>query len=70
VVNAQEARSPIPKTRRQRRVDALLTVTDVDSADLAGATVSITGNFQSGQDVLGFVNRTGSAVAMSQQQAF
>jgi hypothetical protein len=37
-------------------VDAGLTVTDVDSATLASATVTITGNFRAGEDVLGFVN--------------
>jgi hypothetical protein len=37
-------------------IDTGLTVTDADSTNLTGATVSITGNFASGQDVLGFVN--------------
>ncbi|HEX8964521.1 MAG TPA: cadherin-like domain-containing protein [Rhodocyclaceae bacterium] len=37
-------------------VDAGLTVADVDNATLASATVSITANFQSGQDVLAFTN--------------
>jgi hypothetical protein len=40
-------------------VDAGLTVTDVDSANLSSATVTITGNFQSGQDVLAFTNQNG-----------
>jgi Ca2+-binding RTX toxin-like protein len=40
-------------------IDAVLTVSDVDSANLAGATVAITSNFQSGQDVLGFANQNG-----------
>jgi len=30
-----------------------------DSATFAGATVSITGNLQPGQDVLGFANQNG-----------
>lgn len=37
-------------------IDPALTVTDSDSATLASATVSITANFQAGQDVLGFTN--------------
>ncbi|HWI84078.1 VCBS domain-containing protein, partial [Ramlibacter sp.] len=36
-----------------------LAITDVDSAQLTGAAVSISGNFQSGQDVLGFTNQSG-----------
>ncbi|MGP9820162.1 DUF4347 domain-containing protein [Salinarimonas sp. NSM] len=37
-------------------VDPGLTVADIDSTTFASATVSITGNFQIGQDVLAFVN--------------
>lgn len=37
-------------------VDAGLTVSDPDSAWLYGATVTITGNFQSAEDVLGFTS--------------
>ncbi|NEV00908.1 hypothetical protein [Bradyrhizobium uaiense] len=37
-------------------LDPALTVTDSDSANLAHATVQITGNYVSGQDVLAFVN--------------
>jgi Ca2+-binding RTX toxin-like protein len=37
----------------------LLSVSDADSANLVGATISITGNFQAGADVLGFVNKNG-----------
>ncbi|MET4116006.1 VCBS repeat-containing protein, partial [Bradyrhizobium sp. JR1.5] len=40
-------------------IDALLTVSDVDSTNLTGATVSITTNFPSGQDVLSFTNQNG-----------
>lgn len=40
-------------------ISATITASDVDSANLASATVSITGNFQSGQDVLSFVNANG-----------
>ena len=41
-------------------VDAALTVTDADNTTLASATASITGNFQSGQDVLGFALNAGT----------
>jgi Ca2+-binding RTX toxin-like protein/type III secretion system FlhB-like substrate exporter len=37
-------------------VDSGVTVADVDSTTLASATVSITGNFHSGEDVLAFAN--------------
>ena len=37
-------------------VDAGLNVADVDNTSLASATVSITGNFRSGEDVLAFTN--------------
>jgi hypothetical protein len=40
-------------------IDPGLTVTDVDSTNLTGATVAITANFASGQDVLGFTNQLG-----------
>ncbi|MGO4367082.1 Ig-like domain-containing protein, partial [Pseudomonas sp. PAB10] len=40
-------------------INSVLTVTDVDSSNLTGATVSITSNFASGQDVLGFTNQNG-----------
>ncbi|MFR9721647.1 hypothetical protein ACL00X_20060, partial [Aeromonas diversa] len=37
-------------------IDSGLTLTDTDSATLASAAVAITGNFQSGQDLLAFTN--------------
>ena len=37
-------------------IDSGLTVSDADSATLASATVSVSGSFQAGQDVLGFTN--------------
>jgi gliding motility-associated-like protein len=43
--------NPIPVA-----VDPGLTVTDLDNATLALATISITGNFQSDEDVLSFTN--------------
>ncbi|NRP73666.1 Serralysin [Ensifer psoraleae] len=41
-------------------VDGGITVSDSDNTTLASATVAITGNFQSGQDVLGFTNDGGT----------
>ena len=40
-------------------INPALTISDVDSSTLTGATVSITGNFASGQDVLAFTNQNG-----------
>jgi hypothetical protein len=40
-------------------VDPGVTVADPDSAFLSGATVSITGGFVVGQDVLAFTNQNG-----------
>ncbi len=40
-------------------VDTGLTVTDIDSANLTGATVGISAGFVTGQDVLGFTNQNG-----------
>ncbi|MGC3985227.1 MAG: cadherin domain-containing protein [Pseudorhodoferax sp.] len=40
-------------------IDTGLTVSDVDNASLAGATVTISGNYASGQDVLAFVDANG-----------
>lgn len=37
-------------------IDAALTVTDADSANLVSATVQITGNYQNGEDLLSFAN--------------
>ena len=37
-------------------IDTGITVSDVDSTNLASATVQITGNFLNGQDVLSFIN--------------
>ncbi|MDZ4253503.1 MAG: FG-GAP-like repeat-containing protein [Sulfuritalea sp.] len=37
-------------------INAALLIADIDSATLAGATVSITGNFHATEDVLGFSN--------------
>ncbi len=40
-------------------IDAGLTVSDVDNTNLTGATVSISANYASGQDVLAFTNQNG-----------
>ncbi|GKQ54999.1 S-layer family protein [Bradyrhizobium sp. Ce-3] len=40
-------------------LDPAVTVTDVDNTTLAGATVQITGNYVSGEDVLGFTSQNG-----------
>ncbi|NGF57534.1 T9SS type B sorting domain-containing protein [Parapedobacter sp. SGR-10] len=40
-------------------IDNSLTVTDSDNATLTSAAVSISGNFQSGQDMLAFTNQNG-----------
>jgi hypothetical protein len=40
-------------------IDPGLTVTDSDTSNLVGATVAITGNFASGEDVLAFTNQLG-----------
>jgi VCBS repeat-containing protein len=37
-------------------IDNSITISDSDSANLTGATVTISGNYANGQDVLGFVN--------------
>ncbi|PZW92567.1 putative secreted protein (type I secretion substrate), partial [Pseudomonas sp. 478] len=40
-------------------INSALTITDIDSSNLTGATVSITSNFATGQDVLAFTNQNG-----------
>jgi len=40
-------------------IDPGLTVTDADSPNLAGATVTISAGYVSGEDVLAFVNQNG-----------
>ena len=40
-------------------IDAVLTLSDVDSATLSGATVTVSCNFHTGEDVLGFTNQNG-----------
>lgn len=40
-------------------LDAGITTADVDSANLSGASVQITGNYATGEDVLAFTNQSG-----------
>ncbi|MDF3123447.1 Ig-like domain-containing protein [Rheinheimera sp. 1928-s] len=40
-------------------IDTGLTLSDVDNANMASATISITGNLQAGQDILGFSDQNG-----------
>ncbi|MBK6973391.1 MAG: tandem-95 repeat protein [Sterolibacteriaceae bacterium] len=40
-------------------IDAGLTVSDIDSTNLSGATVTISANYVNGQDVLGFTDQLG-----------
>src|SRR5262249_30036024 len=40
-------------------IDTTVTVTDVDSPNLAGATIQLTTNYVNGQDVHGFTNQNG-----------
>ncbi|MGL4778917.1 MAG: putative Ig domain-containing protein, partial [Aeromonas veronii] len=48
--------TPFTEGASATAIDSSLTLSDVDSATLASATVTITGNFQSGQDLLAFTN--------------
>ena len=40
-------------------IDSTVTVADLDSANMSGATVAITANYVNGQDILGFTNQNG-----------
>ncbi|SDK18862.1 VCBS repeat-containing protein, partial [Bradyrhizobium sp. Rc2d] len=59
VLNANGGSLSYKENQAAAAIVSLLTVTDVDSTILTDATVSITGNFASGQDVLGFTNQNG-----------
>src|SRR5439155_991423 len=66
VLNAHAGSLSYTENQAATAIDAAITASDVDSANLTGATVSITANFASGQDVLGFTSQngiTGSYVA-------
>ncbi|UPK25389.1 VCBS domain-containing protein [Bradyrhizobium sp. 195] len=59
VLNANGGSLSYTEGQATTAIDMALIVSDVDSTNLTGATVSITGNFASGQDVLGFTNQNG-----------
>ena len=61
VLDAHSGSLSYTENQAATAIDTAITVSDVDSANLAGATVQITGNFVSGQDVLGFTNQNGIA---------
>jgi hypothetical protein len=59
VVTATAGNLPYTENDAATAIDTGLTITDVDNPNLTGATVAITGNFASGQDVLAFTNQLG-----------
>ena len=59
VLNANGGSLSYTENQAATAIDGALTVSDADSATLTGATVSITTNFASGEDVLGFTNQNG-----------
>ncbi|WP_249140371.1 beta strand repeat-containing protein [Bradyrhizobium manausense] len=59
VLNANGGSLSYTENQAATAINTALLVSDVDSTNLTGATVSITGNFASGQDVLGFTNQNG-----------
>ena len=59
VLNAGGGSLAYTENQAASAIDTVLTVSDADSANLTGATVAISGNFQSGQDILGFANQNG-----------
>ena len=61
VLDAHSGSLSYTENQAATAIDTAITVSDVDSANLAGATAQITGNFVSGQDVLGFTNQNGIA---------
>ena len=50
---------PAPQRLLNGLWDATVTVNDVDSTNLASATIHITTNYVNGQDVLSFTNANG-----------
>src|SRR5204863_3508034 len=55
-----ESLNPTPPGASQ--LTNTLTVADVDNASLASGTVAITGNYQNGQDVLGYTAPVGNPI--------
>ena len=54
--NIESGVLPYPPASTATVISSTLTVADMDHSSLAGATVQITGHYQSGSDVLAFVN--------------
>src|SRR5439155_983830 len=59
VLDAHSGSLSYTENQAATAIDTVITAFDVDSASLAGATVTITGNFVAGQDFLGFTNQNG-----------
>ena len=59
VVNASSGSLAYVENQAASPIDTTLTVSDLNSTNLTGATVSITGNFMSGQDILEFITQNG-----------
>jgi trimeric autotransporter adhesin len=59
VVNTTGSALAFAENQAATTVDPGLTVSDVDNANLASATVSITANFAAGEDTLAFTNQLG-----------
>ncbi|MBZ9711559.1 adhesin, partial [Mesorhizobium sp. ESP7-2] len=59
VVNANGGSLSYTENQAPTAIGTAIAVSDVDSANLTGATVSISGNFAAGQDVLGFTSQNG-----------
>jgi T1SS-143 domain-containing protein len=59
VLDAHSGSLSYTENQAATAIDTAITVFDVDSAQLTGATVKIIGNFVAGQDVLGFTNPNG-----------
>ncbi|WP_338831730.1 VCBS domain-containing protein [Bradyrhizobium sp. 27S5] len=59
VVNANGGSLSYTENQAATAIDTALLVSDVDSTNLTGATISITTNFTAGQDVLGFTSQNG-----------
>jgi methionine-rich copper-binding protein CopC len=54
-----------PTENHQDAIAPNLTLSDVDSTTITGATVKITGNYQNGQDLLSFANQNGITGSLS-----
>ena len=59
VLNANGGSLSYSENQAATAIDTALTASDVDNTTLASAKVSITGNFVSSQDTLGFTNQNG-----------